>query len=412
MRDLKVLFLSFFCLFLVSDVFAQDYKVILNRANNLSAINREKGTLDCTEFKKGWWSAQWRFVPVKGAPNFYHIESRQKAGQFIHVEKGTPVCSKLGAPGWWSAQWKLVPVTGTKYHKIVNRARGGKNHLQFKNGKLICGPLSNATSLSAQWDLKLPKDLANNHDAKVRAIQEVVDENGTVIMRYQFRDAGFKYTTECSIPDWLSDPISLSFADIFAPACHTHDYNYRAPWRMAGFSGYVGKDIADDKFYEDMVQICDTRFSGAKELTCRSAALTWSTTMRNHSQSKTSFNNGQKEAAQNCDKSSIRSGGVITVYSDAGYVTEVSISYKKNAGGKSVKIGGIEVGDIGAHSEKITALTSCEMGIPAGATNITLEVNGIGCGLKFVKKFDQPTNKCYKVWGTIFDTEWKETQCK
>lgn len=413
MKNLNVLIVSLLCLFLTSEIFAQDYKVIINRSKNLRAINQEKGTLDCTEFKKGWFSAQWKFVPVSGSSTYFHIESRQKRGQFIHVENGKPSCSKLGKPGWWSAQWKLVPIQGTQFYHIVNRARGGKNYLHIEGGSLSCGPLGKPGWWSAQWQMVLPSKINQEAGSGPREIQEVVDENGAVIMKYQFNEAGFEHETDCSIPDWLSDPVSLEFKEIFAPACHIHDYNYRAPWRMAGFDNYVGKGIADDKFYTDMIEICNkTSRNIIEEGVCKSAAVTWSTTMRNHPKSTESFDNGQKAAERLCDKSSISAGGLITVYSKAGYVTEVTVSYKKNEGGKSIKTGVFDLGDLGTQSEKITYNTSCEIPIPAGATNITLTVNGIWCGLNFTKDFKNPVKKCYEVSGTIDDTEWKEIGCR
>lgn len=411
MKSLNVLIVSLLCLFLTTEIFASDYRVIINRSKNLRAINQENGKLDCTEFKKGWWSAQWKLVPVEGSSKYFRIESRQKSGHFIHVENGKPTCSKLGKPGWWSAQWKIVPIGGNKYCKIENRARGGKNFLHIEDGSLSCGPLGKPGWYSAQWQILSPSKINQEADSGPREIQEVVDENGAVIMKYQFNEAGFKHTTECSNP--LTDPATLMYNKVFAPACHVHDYNYRAPWRMAGFPNYVGKKISDDKFYKDMLAVCDDVTNNIiAEAECKAAALTWSAFVRNHPEGKEAFDNGQKAAEDHCDKSSISAGGLITVYSDAGYVTEVTVSYKKNEGGNSIKVAGIDLGDVGTQSEKITYDTSCEIPIPAGATNIVLTVNGIWCGLNFTKEFKNPVKKCYKVWGTIADTEWKEIRCR
>jgi len=230
----------------------------------------------------------------------------------------------------------------------------------------------------------------------------VYDEKGIGVLSYKYKDADYTFSAECSVPDWLKDPSTKKFKDIFYPACETHDRNYRAPWRTAGFAGYAGKEIADERFHEDMEDICDKRYASnfVEKGYCYTAAQTWFTAVNVTSQGKSAFDSGQTESTTIVDKNSISKGGFISVYSDAGYVTEVKVSYVVN--GKRIHKSG-----------KVTALDTEEIGIPLGATNIKLNVEGLGCGLSFSKSFAKPVAKCYKVWGTIFDTEWRELSgCK
>lgn len=246
------------------------------------------------------------------------------------------------------------------------------------------------------WDFG---STSNNGDITVK------DKNNVPVLVYSFNDPTYSFETSCSVPGWI-DGVDITgsttkYRSVFAPACKEHDINYRAPWRIAGFSGYAGKEIADEIFKKDMETICDQQYNNfVSKQYCKTAASTWFTAVNTTAKARAAFDDGQKVASRVVKKSSVSKGGFISVKSEAGYVTEVKVSYALN-GKRKYKSG------------KVTAGFTKEFGIPIGAHSIKLNVEGIACGLSFSKSFSTPVTKCYKVWGTIFDTEWRELSgCK
>ena len=141
-------------------------------------------------------------------------------------------------------------------------------------------------------------------------IQTIYSHKGTPIMQFKYKNEGQSYCTDCSVPDWAN---MVDFTNtlkrhetIFAPACHQHDLNYRAPWRIAGYKGCEGKKISDNKFYQDMVQIClDTHDNVVEEIYCKSVALLWYNSVKYFGDK--SFEKGQDVAGEDCDLASISS---------------------------------------------------------------------------------------------------------
>jgi hypothetical protein len=234
---------------------------------------------------------------------------------------------------------------------------------------------------------------------------KVKDKNGVPVLAYSYNNPSYSFETSCSVPDYV-DKIDITgsttmYRDLFAPACEQHDINYRAPWRIAGFSGYAGKEIADEIFKKDMEKLCEVKYNNfVSETYCKTAASTWFTAVNTTSQARKAFDEGQKKANEVVRKSSVSKGGFISVKSDAGYITKVKVNYVVN-GKRQYKSGTVSLG------------FTKEFGIPLGATSIKLNVEGVGCGLSFSKSFSYLVTKCYKVWGTIIDTEWRELKgCK
>jgi len=94
--------------------------------------------------------------------------------------------------------------------------------------------------------------------------------------------------------------------------------------------------------------------------------------------------------------------GYVSVYSEAGYVAWIKLSYTLPSGKKVV----IE--------ENLSLFFTFKKPIPVGSVNIELEVGGYAVldGLDFKKTFNtHNTQACYKIWGTIFDTEYGQVTC-
>lgn len=139
-------------------------------------------------------------------------------------------------------------------------------------------------------------------------INVVYSKDGVPVMKFKYKDANQTYETDCSLPSWAKGlditTTTKVYMEIFASACHQHDLNYRAPWRLAGFQEYHGRDISDEKFRADMLNICNTTFDNFVEKNyCKTVAEVWYEAVTNHG--KGPFDDGQAEAERDCDSSSI-----------------------------------------------------------------------------------------------------------
>lgn len=106
--------------------------------------------------------------------------------------------------------------------------------------------------------------------------------------------------------------------------------------------------------------------------------------------------------AQNLNQFDINSPAYVTVYSEAGYVAWCKLSYTLPGGERKV----IE--------ENLSLFFVFKKLIPPGATDITLEVGGYGVLDPLnIKQNWQNSNvqACYKIWGTIFDTQYGVVDC-
>ncbi|MBC6995032.1 C1 family peptidase [Neolewinella lacunae] len=105
--------------------------------------------------------------------------------------------------------------------------------------------------------------------------------------------------------------------------------------------------------------------------------------------------------ADRLDGYEITTPNYVTVYSEALYVATVTLTYTLN--GKQEKF-----------EKDISAFFSFEHQIPKQARNVRLRVSGIAVldGLDFDKTFNSNSiQACYKIWGSIFDTEYAPMTC-
>lgn len=94
--------------------------------------------------------------------------------------------------------------------------------------------------------------------------------------------------------------------------------------------------------------------------------------------------------------------GLLSIFNQSGYVASVALTYT-------------EAGNLVTKNEQITLGFTKQYQLPIGATNIVLKVEGVACvdGLGMDVKFAtaKDLQKCYKLWGTIFSTEWGGIAC-
>jgi len=94
--------------------------------------------------------------------------------------------------------------------------------------------------------------------------------------------------------------------------------------------------------------------------------------------------------------------GSLMVFNEAGYVATIALTYT-DAAGNVLK------------NDQIALGSSKQYDIPSSAKNIVLKVEGVSCidplsmEVKFASAAD--LKQCYKVWGTIFSTEWGSMNC-
>lgn len=117
---------------------------------------------------------------------------------------------------------------------------------------------------------------------------------------------------------------------------------------------------------------------------------------------KTAIKDAYVTYSDNLDKFRVETPSYVTVYSEAGYVAWCKLSYTLPSGEKKV----IE--------ENLSLFFTFKKVIPPGAVNISLEVGGYAVIDKLDIKQSWNTSNvqaCYKIWGTIFDTEYRLVDC-
>ena len=237
-----------------------------------------------------------------------------------------------------------------------------------------------------------------------RPINTIYAADGTPVIQFKYKKAGQTYNTECSAPKWLKDPTSKRYREIFAPACHVHDLDYQAPWQMAGFAGYSGKKISDNKFLQEMNKICKQRYNNiAEETYCKTVAVAWYEAV-NH-KGHDAFDNGQETAQRDIEAASVKKGGAIKFYNGAAYVARYTLTYQINGQTKRFETGNISAG------------RSKSYGLPAGSTNIYVKGEG-KTGLvwepwrtTFSQSYPTAISKCFKSKGTTLGQKW-DTSCE
>ncbi|MFT5759600.1 MAG: hypothetical protein ACI9LM_004367 [Alteromonadaceae bacterium] len=91
-------------------VVGTDYIRIGNKQLNDHYLHIEAGQLQATSSAQPtWWSSQWQLEAVDGSNDYFRIKNRWKPDQIINIENGTLTAGAV-EPGYWSAQWKFVPV--------------------------------------------------------------------------------------------------------------------------------------------------------------------------------------------------------------------------------------------------------------------------------------------------------------
>ena len=117
---------------------------------------------------------------------------------------------------------------------------------------------------------------------------------------------------------------------------------------------------------------------------------------------KTAIKGAYVTYSDNLTHFNVETPGFVTVYHEAGYVAWCKLSYTLPSGERKV----IE--------EDLSLFFTFKKVIPPGSTNVSLEVGGYAVldPLKFKQTWSTSNvQACYKIWGTIFDTEFGAIDC-
>lgn len=94
--------------------------------------------------------------------------------------------------------------------------------------------------------------------------------------------------------------------------------------------------------------------------------------------------------------------GLLSVFNQGGYVASIALAYT-DATGNVVK------------NEQVALGSTKQYQIPIDAKNIVMKVEGVSCvdplGMEVKFATAKDLQKCYKLWGTIFGTEWGTIAC-
>jgi hypothetical protein len=131
-----------------SSINLQDFLTVKNKSNN-TYLNVQTGPPTSTEIKKGWFSAQWLFVPVTGT-SYYNIQSKWHQN-FIDVDsKGSLILSPNGQGN--SSIWILSPTSDANVFKIRNVQSGSFLGIDNKNAILT----TSSGDVNSSWVLEAP----------------------------------------------------------------------------------------------------------------------------------------------------------------------------------------------------------------------------------------------------------------
>lgn len=418
MKNLKSLLIITFCNIICLSTYAQiipgaTYSIKIKSNGkflDVAASSKSNGASVIPYSQTGNENQQFTF---KDAGNGYYTIFAKHSGKALDVSnpKEGSVIHQYEFHGRDNQLFKLIPKENGYYAiqskqtnkvwdvtaagKLVHWSLHGRGNQLFK---LILSATTNNTAVT-------------NTSGSLSTFN-ALDKDGKVVLAYQYKNKEDEnnFSTECSLPEWAPEydftTTSRKYLDIFDPACAEHDRNYRAPWKIAGFKAYTGKEIADERWYEDMLTICEDRYKDdfAERQYCKTVAKSWFTVVHKVSQAKDAFDSGQQYAEKYHNKNSVQTGGIIYINSKGSYVAYMKVNYILN-GSRVKKERTLEPG------------TSDEISIPLGASDINLHVYGTlhAEDLDFKKNYSLPVQKCFEISGkysfTGYDASWKDTSC-
>ncbi|MDX2282676.1 MAG: hypothetical protein NW241_00880 [Bacteroidia bacterium] len=352
-------------------------------------------------------NSYWVLEPISGSPEVRIKHTR--SGLYLHTETdaASPVLGPI-QPGWWSAMWILEPVAGAAdQFRIKNKYRG--TYLHNETGTIQTGQIQPGW-LSARWNI-LRERWSNDPSTMLASTITIAnragysaavsisyilpagqpDEQGTTsyedrpfVMTKQialYQDAYVKLPNAATSIEVVADGIACTDAlDLKASFPNTASVGGNKCYKLWGtiFSTeWAAVDCSEVKDYR-AEPVLDNFLMGEPK--------------------KTGL-----------------AGGYVSIFNQSGYVARISAVYTLPAGAAD------EAGQVSAQPRSVTknetiALGSTwKMSIPSAAIGIVVSAEGVACidPLNMTLTFGtaKDANQCYKLWGTVFSTEWGSISC-
>lgn len=398
----------------------------------------------------GWLSAMWVMEPIAGS-DLVRIKNKWRS-LYLHTETGA---LEMGAvqPGWLSAQWQIYrassistssPNTTTEIlgamgsgtfpdqisaplKQIIWRINiagylfksmdEGKTWNDLNKKLAYVSAVSNTTAWGTNFEGKVELTMDGGATWRTTAglLKQVsaVDANiawgvNDKLEIYRTQDAGFTWTKAIGAAQSISAVNGntawvLNQGNIWRTNDGGKSWN-QVPGKMKSISA---------KGYDQAIGIDE---QGNLKSTIN-AGKAWESVAKGYFLSAVAYAERAGYAIDNnlklipiefgwIEKEALpvaAQNGVLSVFNEAGYVATIALTYTDATGNV-------------LNNEQIALGSKKTYNIPGTAKNIILKVEGVSCvdPLKMEVKFATAANlkQCYKLWGTIFSTEWGTMACQ
>ena len=353
-------------------------------------------------------NSEWYLEPIEGSTEvrLKHVRS----GLYLHTETDatTPVLGPV-QPGWWSAMWIMEPVTGqNEQFRLKNKYRG--TYLHSETGTIQTGEVQPGW-LSARWVIsseRLANDQVRHSLASTITVANRAGYSAAVTISYilpanqpdeqgntTHDDRPFVMTKQIDLYQdaYVQLPLTAKSIQVIADgiAC-TDPLDLSVSFRNT-------EAVGGNKCYKLWGTLFGTEWA---EVDCSEVRHEGAVPAIDNF----FFGEPKKEGL---------TGGYVSVFNQSGYVAKISAVYTLPAGAAD------ESGQLSTSPRSITKNENVALGgnwimsIPPGAIGIVVMVEGIACidPLNMSLSFGtaKEANNCYKLWGTIFSTEWGTMDC-
>jgi len=393
--------------------------------------NVDVGPTEAGEAKPGWWSAQWKIEPAGG--NFVRLKNRWR-GTYLHIHNKALECGPM-QPGQWGAQWVLKGYKGSSVQPETNpspqpkkQPKLGPAHdiSQFTTGatatppaiksyvKKVSPAASNKPVKAGVFSLDMPP--IGNQGQEGSCVAWAL---GYGIMSYEMKKRsglGYYYLgtknlntmqidqyalienaglTESNLKRLLNDGYPILIGANLTNAFKEGRRGFVWSTGAGGVNGKHANHAMVIMGYDDSKRAFKLQNS-------------WGTNWGDdgygwisYDHVKTAVFEAYVVYADRLNGFEITAPNYVTVYSEALYLADVTLTYTLNGVEKKFE-------------KRLSAFFSFEHQLPKQAKNVRLKVDGfwVTDPLNFDKTFNSNSiQACYKIWGSPIDTEYATMEC-
>ncbi len=354
-------------------------------------------------------NSEWVMETIPGSTEvrIKHVRS----GLYLHSETDatTPVLGPI-QPGWWSAMWIMEPVEGQyEQFRLKNKYRGTYLHAEtttIQTGEVQPG------WLSARWNISRER-LANDY------VRHSIASTITVANRSGYSAVvTISYILPANEPDEQGSKYHEARSFVMTKQIALAEDAYVSLPKTAVDIHITADGIACTDPLDLVASFANTAAIGGNKCYKLWGTL-FGTEWADVDCSEVTQGNTGDAAFDNFfigeAKKAGLTGGYVSVFNQSGYVAKISAVYTLPAGAAD------ESGQLSTQPRSVTkneniALGSTwKMSVPSAAIGIVVTVEGVACidPLNMTLAFGtaKEANKCYKLWGTVFSTEWGNISC-